>query len=112
MSLSICAVFRNEAPYLREWIEFHRIVGVEKFFLFNNRSEDDYKSVLTPYIESGLVELTQWPHLVYYTDPKTGKKLCAQEQAVRLATGMERCRSFVDVLRGQRRDRLARHSND
>ena len=81
MSLSICAVFRNEAPYLREWIEFHRIVGVEKFFLFNNRSEDDYKSVLTPYIESGLVELTRWPHLVYYTDPKTGKKLCAQEQA-------------------------------
>ena len=27
--LAIAAIFRNEAPYLREWIEFHRLVGVE-----------------------------------------------------------------------------------
>ena len=25
--LSICAIYRDEAPYLREWIEFHRLVG-------------------------------------------------------------------------------------
>ena len=26
--LAVCAIYRNEGPYLREWIEFHRLVGV------------------------------------------------------------------------------------
>lgn len=34
--LSICAIFKDEAPYLPEWIEFHRSVGVERFFLYDN----------------------------------------------------------------------------
>ena len=34
--LAICAIYRDEAPYLREWIEFHRLVGVEHFFLYDN----------------------------------------------------------------------------
>lgn len=59
--LVICAIFRDEALYLREWIEFHRIVGVSKVFLYNNRSADNYEEVLAPYIEEGIVSLTQWP---------------------------------------------------
>ena len=27
--LSICAIFKDEAPYLPEWIEFHRLVGFD-----------------------------------------------------------------------------------
>jgi len=59
--LSICAIFRNEAPYLREWIEFHRIVGVERFYLYQNRSDDDWEAVLRSYVHSGIVEVTDWP---------------------------------------------------
>ena len=44
--LSICAVYRDEAPYLREWVEFHRLVGVERFFLYNNDSVDEHREVL------------------------------------------------------------------
>ena len=60
--VSICAIFKNEAPYLREWIEFNHLVGVEHFYLYNNNSEDDYLSVLQPYIDEELVTLVQWPH--------------------------------------------------
>lgn len=60
--VSICAIFKNEAPYLREWIEFNHLVGVEHFYMYNNNSEDDYLSILKPYIEGGLVTLIQWPH--------------------------------------------------
>ena len=60
MKLSICAIFRDEANYLKEWIEFHCLVGVEKFYLYNHRSEDDYLNVLRPYIDSGIVTLTEW----------------------------------------------------
>lgn len=60
-NVAVCAIFKNEAPYLKEWIEFNHIIGVEHFYLYNNNSEDDYISVLKPYINSGLVTLTQWP---------------------------------------------------
>jgi Glycosyltransferase family 92 len=59
--LSICAIYRDEAPYLREWIEFHRLVGVERFFLYDNLSEDDHLEVLAPYMEDGTVTVQRWP---------------------------------------------------
>ncbi len=59
--ISICAIFKNEALYLKEWIEYHKIVGVEHFYLYNNNSEDNYQEVLKPYIEKGIVTLTEWP---------------------------------------------------
>lgn len=52
-SLSVCSIFKNEAPYLREWIEYHLIVGIEHFYLYNNNSEDNFEEVLRPYIEKG-----------------------------------------------------------
>ena len=61
-SLSIGAIFRDEAPYLKEWIEFHKLVGVNHFYLYNNCSIDNYESVLQPYIDTGEVELVQWPY--------------------------------------------------
>ena len=59
--LSICAIYRNEAPYLREWIEFHRLVGVERFYLYNHSSEDEHREVLAPYIDAGTVVVHDWP---------------------------------------------------
>jgi hypothetical protein len=59
--LSICLAYKNEAPYLREWIEFHRIVGVDRFFLYNHASTDDHREALAPYIEDGVVTLEDWP---------------------------------------------------
>jgi SAM-dependent methyltransferase len=59
--LSICLAYKNEASYLREWIEFHRLVGVERFFLYNHASTDDHREALAPYIEDGIVTLEDWP---------------------------------------------------
>ena len=41
-------MFHDEASYLREWIEFHRLVGVERFFLYDHESVDDSREVLAP----------------------------------------------------------------
>ena len=60
--LSVCAIFRDEADYLQEWIEFHRLVGVERFFLYDNGSVDDWRTVLAPYTRDGIVEVHDWPH--------------------------------------------------
>jgi hypothetical protein len=56
--LSICAIFKDEAPFLREWISFHRGVGVEHFFLYNNNSSDHFRDVLA---EFDCVTLIEWP---------------------------------------------------
>lgn len=60
-NVSICAIFRNEAKYLKEWINFHLIVGVNHFYLYNNFSEDDYLTVLQPFIDAKQVTLIDWP---------------------------------------------------
>jgi len=59
-NVSICAIFKNEAPFLKEWIEYHLMMGVNHFYLYNNNSDDNYEDVLMPYIEKGLVEVKNW----------------------------------------------------
>ena len=59
--LSVCAIFKNEAPYLAEWIQFYNMQGVEKIYLYNNNSTDNYIDVLDPYLLDGTVELFDWP---------------------------------------------------
>jgi hypothetical protein len=54
-------MYLDEATYLREWIEFHRLVGVERFFLYDHESTDSSREVLAPYLEDGTVVLHHWP---------------------------------------------------
>ena len=58
--LSVVAVTQSEARFLREWLEFHLEVGVEHFYIYDNRSPDNTHEVLLPYIERGLVTYKTW----------------------------------------------------
>lgn len=58
--LAAVLIFKDEAPYLKEWIEYHRLLGFDLFYLYNNLSEDEYQEVLSPYIRSGIVKLKKW----------------------------------------------------
>lgn len=60
-TISICAIFKNEGPFLKEWIEYHLLIGIDHFYLYNNFSDDNYIEVLQPYIEKGIVTLIDWP---------------------------------------------------
>lgn len=59
--LAVCAIAKNEGPYFAEWIEWHRRMGVEKFYIYDNESTDGTCETLAPYIESGLVDYRYWP---------------------------------------------------
>lgn len=54
--LGISAIARNEAPYLLEWIAHHRLLGVERFFLVDDRSSDGTTEVLAAMESAGLVK--------------------------------------------------------
>jgi hypothetical protein len=59
--LAACTIYRDDADYLGEWIEFHRLVGVERFVLYDNGSTDDHGDVLAPYLEEGAAIRHEWP---------------------------------------------------
>jgi hypothetical protein len=59
--LAICAIFKNEAPWMEEWLVYHRdVLGVTRFYLYNNDSTDNFREVLEPFIQEGIVELIEW----------------------------------------------------
>lgn len=71
--LSILAIFRDEAEWFPEWLEYHLLVGVEHFYLINHKSKDHYLEILQPYIDQGIVTLmdysevrTQKNHFSYF----------------------------------------------
>jgi hypothetical protein len=57
-NISISSCFKNEGPFLKEFIEYHLFIGFEHFYLYNNNSTDNYLEVLQPYIDKGIVTLT------------------------------------------------------
>lgn len=60
-NLAIASVFQNEAPYMKEWIEYHLLTGVDHFYVYDNESQDDLKEVLQPYIDKGIVDYKYLP---------------------------------------------------
>ena len=90
--LAICAVFRDEAPYLAEWVEFHRLVGVEHFFLYDDRSGDAGCEVLAPYVSDGLVTLTECAIPL-----ASGGQGWAYDDALGRACGRFRWLAFIDI---------------
>jgi len=59
--LVICAIFKNESKYLQEWIEYHNMVGVQHFYLYDNDSTDDSCDIIQKYVDNGLVTLNKFP---------------------------------------------------
>jgi hypothetical protein len=54
-------IFKNEASYLAEWIEYHELVGVDHFFLYDHGSIDHPLDILNPYIASGTTTYIYYP---------------------------------------------------
>lgn len=59
--MSIACIIKNEGPYLREWLEYHKLIGVEHFYVYDNESSDNTKEVLQPYIDAGDVTYIYFP---------------------------------------------------
>ena len=69
--IGICAIFRNKLAYLKEWLEFHLMVGVNHFFLYDNGSDDDYIDIISPYMARGQVSLVPWATFAVGLNPQT-----------------------------------------
>lgn len=94
--LGIVTMFRNEANYLKEWIEYHHMLGVDHFLLYNDRSGDHWAEVLEPYINSNLVEVIEWPvppDMPVFPHWQTA----AYQDGLRRSQGNTKWLAFIDV---------------
>jgi hypothetical protein len=96
--LVICAVFQNEDFFLKEWIEFHKLMGVQHFYLYNNLSTDQYLQVLQPYIAAGEVELFDWPIEVYnQSDYLHHLQIPVYKHALQIVKETAKWAAFIDL---------------
>lgn len=80
MNLSVCAIIKDEAPYLMEWLEYHFIKGVEHFFIYDNESVDGSTEILRTYARDGLITLIPWPGK---SSPQNSRQLAAYRHCVK-----------------------------
>ena len=57
--LALTAIVRDEAPYIKEWLDYHILLGVGHFYIYDNESHDALTTVLRPYIDTGWVTYRQ-----------------------------------------------------
>ena len=56
VNVAVVAIAKNESEYIREWVAYHKAVGVERIFIYDNDSTDNMKSCIQDFIDSGFVE--------------------------------------------------------
>lgn len=94
--LAAALVFQNEADHLKEWIEYHKLVGFDHFYLYNNSSTDNYLEVLQPYVLSGDVELYECPRLSNSLGEHIEFQCTLYNKALALARGKVKWLALID----------------
>ena len=61
--IGLVLIVKNEERYIPEWIEYHKTVGISRFFIYDNESTDRTREVLQQYIDEGSVVYTWCPGL-------------------------------------------------
>jgi len=68
--LSAVVIVKDEGPYLQEWLEFHRLVGVQHVYLYDNGSSDGTEQVLLDFTRCGYVTRIPWSSFVHDGSPQ------------------------------------------
>ncbi|CAN5964405.1 unnamed protein product, partial [Sphagnum jensenii] len=72
-----CTMVYNGAKFLKEWVMYHSHLGVEKFFLYDNNSEDELEDVVTSLQQHGFeISRKVWP---WFKTQEAGFSHCAMQ---------------------------------
>lgn len=86
--LAVVAIMKNEGHYLKEWLDYHLLAGVDHFYLYDNESPDNQAEVVAPYVEAGLVD--------YFTAPGKAMQYVVYNDAVKRFKFQCRYMAFID----------------
>ena len=72
--ITFCTMIKNEARYIREWVEFHSLLGVNRFIIFDNDSNDSPHLRLNESVAD--VQMVKWPPARWADEENPHKKDC------------------------------------
>ena len=61
MSVAVCAIVKNEARYLLEWLSYQVAIGVDSFILYDNGSADESIDLMMKLGNGLSITLISWP---------------------------------------------------
>lgn len=62
MRTALVAIAKNEGPYIREWVLYHKkVCGFDEIFVYENDSEDDTRLQLEAMSKEGMCGWKPWP---------------------------------------------------
>ena len=59
--LSLCLICKDENDYLPEWLDYHILMGIDRFYIYDNESKVSLRESLKEYIERGWVVVVDIP---------------------------------------------------
>ena len=77
MSVTLCAIMKDERPYLAEWVAHHRLLGFDRIVIYSNDCSDGTELDLDRLADLGLLEHRPWP-----SGTRTSPQISAYADAV------------------------------
>ncbi|WP_175796036.1 glycosyltransferase family 2 protein [Burkholderia anthina] len=90
--LGVAAVFKNEFPFIIEWLAYHRVLGISEFFIADNESDDGTSELLRALSDVGLVQCVN-----YKTVPGVKPQLAAYQLLMETFRDKVDWLSFIDA---------------
>ncbi len=87
--LGIVAIAKDEGQYIKEWVKYHKVVGVDKIYLYDNGSSDNTKSEIDDYVKSGFIKWIPFPGSVM--------QIPAYNDAIKKYSNECRYMAFIDL---------------
>jgi hypothetical protein len=92
LRLAIGAIFKNEGPYILEWVAYHRALGVDRFFVADNGSDDGSSEFLAALDQAGVID-----HIPFPGTPGQPPQLPAYAEILRRHGGQADWIAFIDA---------------
>jgi hypothetical protein len=90
--LAICAIVKDEARYIEEWLAFHFLQGVSQVLIFDNENTDGTRDILKCVARHLPISVVNWPGQDYYQVQMEAYR----DGAMRL-TGQADWVAFIDI---------------
>ena len=77
--VALCAIMRDEAQYVLEWIAYHRVIGFDPIVIYDNQSTDALPALCRSLAKAGVIAYVPWPDPV--DSPVLGPQTYAYQHA-------------------------------
>lgn len=89
MYISLCLICKNEDPYIKEWLDYYILLGVEHFFIYDNESTIPLTQTISEYIARGWVTVN--------VIRGKGMQLYAYDHCIQTYGGLSKWIGFIDT---------------